>query len=119
MSKNDITGDRLVSKTNTDAFRDGYDAIFKKVPLGPQLILKPITHTTYGKSEAFDTEKMMVERITGGMRAIYYWADGTWCDLEDYPSYTHKSDDVARIYLSFDYSDEQIQGLVDAACSRG
>jgi hypothetical protein len=85
MSKNDITGDRLVTKTSTTAYDEGYDRIFGKK----------------------------------NMRAIYYWPDGTWCDLEEYPSYTHKSDDVARIYLSFDYSDDQIQGLVDAACSRG
>jgi hypothetical protein len=30
MSKNDITGDKLVSKANTDSFRDGWDRIFKK-----------------------------------------------------------------------------------------
>jgi hypothetical protein len=27
---NDITGDALISKTNTDAYRDNYDAIFRK-----------------------------------------------------------------------------------------
>ena len=34
-AKNDITGDALVSKTPTDAYRDGWDAIFgkKKTPL--------------------------------------------------------------------------------------
>ena len=30
MSKNDITGDRLVTKTTSDAYRDNYDAIFRK-----------------------------------------------------------------------------------------
>jgi hypothetical protein len=30
MSKNDITGDRLVSRTTSDAYRDHYDAIFGK-----------------------------------------------------------------------------------------
>lgn len=30
MTKNDITGDKLVSKKNSDAYRDNYDAIFKK-----------------------------------------------------------------------------------------
>ena len=49
MSKNDITGDRLVSKTATDAYRDNFDSIFKKVPLGPQLILKPRTGCQEGK----------------------------------------------------------------------
>jgi len=29
-TKNDITGDALISKTNTDAYRNNYDAIFGK-----------------------------------------------------------------------------------------
>lgn len=29
-AKNDITGDTLVSKTSTDAYREGYDRIFGK-----------------------------------------------------------------------------------------
>lgn len=29
-TKNDITGDSLISKTNTDAYRDNYDRIFGK-----------------------------------------------------------------------------------------
>ena len=29
MTKNDITGDKLISKKNTDNYRDNYDAIFK------------------------------------------------------------------------------------------
>ena len=29
-SKNDVTGDKLITKKTTDAYRDGYDAIFKK-----------------------------------------------------------------------------------------
>lgn len=32
MSKNDITGDRLVTKVSSPAFRNNYDAIFKKPP---------------------------------------------------------------------------------------
>lgn len=30
MSTNDITGDRLATRPATDAYRDGYDAIFRK-----------------------------------------------------------------------------------------
>lgn len=30
MSKNDVTGDRLVTKQTTDAYRDNYDQIFCK-----------------------------------------------------------------------------------------
>lgn len=32
MSTNDITGDRLVSKVGNEAYREGYDKIFKKPP---------------------------------------------------------------------------------------
>lgn len=32
-AKNDITGDKLVSKTNTDKYRDGFAAIFNKCPI--------------------------------------------------------------------------------------
>lgn len=30
MSTNDITGDTLISRSSTDAYRDGWDRIFKK-----------------------------------------------------------------------------------------
>lgn len=30
LAKNDITGDKLMSKKNTDKFRDNYDRIFGK-----------------------------------------------------------------------------------------
>lgn len=30
MSTNDVTGDKLITKTNTDAYRDNYDRIFSK-----------------------------------------------------------------------------------------
>ncbi len=36
-SRNDITGDHLVSKATTDAYRDNYDAIFRK----PKIEAKP------------------------------------------------------------------------------
>ena len=29
-TKNDVTGDSLITKAPTDAYRDGWDAIFKK-----------------------------------------------------------------------------------------
>lgn len=32
MSRNNITGDALISKAATDKFRDGWDAIWKKQP---------------------------------------------------------------------------------------
>ena len=34
-TRNDITGDRLVSKVSTENFRDNYDLIFKKQPKTP------------------------------------------------------------------------------------
>lgn len=86
MSKNDVTGDRLVSKVSTESYRDNFDSIFKK----------------------------QVD-----MRAIYYWADGTWCDLMDYPTYTHMSDDVAQLTVPFDWTEEQVENHVRAACSPG
>ena len=79
MSKNDITGDRLVSKVPSDKYRDGHDRIF-------------------------------------GKRQIYYWPDGTWCDLEDYPLYTHMSDDVTSLLVSFEHTTEEIDKQVSACC---
>lgn len=35
-SKNDITGDNLVSKTSNPNFRDNYDKVFKKRPECPR-----------------------------------------------------------------------------------
>jgi len=35
VTRNDITGDRLVSKTPTEDFRNNYDLIFKKQPKPP------------------------------------------------------------------------------------
>ena len=32
-TKNDITGDSIISKTNTDKYRDGFAAIFGRPPL--------------------------------------------------------------------------------------
>lgn len=32
-AKNDITGDKLISKTNTDEFRDNFERIFGRPPL--------------------------------------------------------------------------------------
>jgi len=87
MSKNDITGDRLVSKALSEQGRENYDLIFGK------------------KS----------------MRSIYYWPEGTWCDLVDYPLYTHMSDDVTQMMVSHDYSDDEVDRLVQCAikCSQG
>ena len=35
-TRNDITGDRLVSKVSTENFRDNYDLCFKKTPKTPE-----------------------------------------------------------------------------------
>lgn len=47
-TKNDITGDSLISKKPTDAYRDNYDAIFrsKKVEM-----IKADEHTDYPEDE--------------------------------------------------------------------
>lgn len=33
MAINDITGDNLISKVNSDAYRDNFDAIFRRKPV--------------------------------------------------------------------------------------
>ena len=45
-NKNDITGDKLVTKTATDAYRDGWDAIFgeKITPLDELLMEMDALH---------------------------------------------------------------------------
>lgn len=35
MSKNDVTGDKLISKINNKNYEDGYDKIFKKEKVKP------------------------------------------------------------------------------------
>ena len=35
MSTNDVTGDKLITKQSTDAYRDGWDRIFGKKPQPP------------------------------------------------------------------------------------
>ncbi len=35
MSTNDVTGDKLITKQATDAYRDGWDRIFGKKPQPP------------------------------------------------------------------------------------
>ena len=43
-SRNDITQDRLISKTATDLYREGYDLIFNKaVKTTPDLTIEPST----------------------------------------------------------------------------
>jgi hypothetical protein len=37
-SRNDITGDAMVSKTNTESYREGHDRIFKKRKTVEELI---------------------------------------------------------------------------------
>jgi len=88
MSKNDITGDRIITKSPSKAFDKGFDRIFKQ-PNPPS-----------------------------GMRVIYHWADGTWCDLEQYPFYTHMSDDVTQTQVPFDWDDLQIERHITAALSK-
>lgn len=52
-TKNDITGDALVSKTTTEAYREGYDRIFcKKTPMDvPQETKKLLIQTDHAPSE--------------------------------------------------------------------
>lgn len=58
MSKNDITGDNLISKTNSKAYDDNYDAIFgkKKVPSVAVDIEQHIKNYEVGHKQYTDEE---------------------------------------------------------------
>lgn len=49
MSKNDITGDSLTSKATTDAYRDGWDRIFKKDNKMPKICFEIEVDTDTGE----------------------------------------------------------------------
>lgn len=105
MSKNDITGDRLVSKASTDAFREGHDRIFNKTP--------PL-HDGDGPGEEDGPWAAGWAQRCGqpDVREICYWADGCWCERNEVHEYTHKSDDYACIQVSHDLSDEDVDRIV-------
>lgn len=48
MSKNDITGDKLISRTYTKSYEDNYDLIFKKVAIELDSLALDIEDTTVG-----------------------------------------------------------------------
>ena len=141
MSKNDITGDRLVSKTVTDSFRDNFDRIFKGGTSGT----KPSKFESYTDDVAegavtdsatdrfdsaayvsakgiLDTASQMVKDTCGipekasQMRTIYFWPDGTWCDQGELGQYLHKSDDYGTLDVSYDLEDSSVDFIVDNVC---
>jgi hypothetical protein len=48
------------------------------------------------------------------MRIIYYWADGTWVDKEEYSEagYAYKSDDFGTVELADDFDDEDVDKFI-------
>jgi len=62
MSKNDITGDKLISKTNTKSYEDNYDAIFKKQvdelhTIAVDMADAKVGHSNPSDEELFQTDK--------------------------------------------------------------
>ena len=55
-TRNDITGDRLVSKTSTEDFRNNYDLIFKKKPKTPDE-QKAIVELTNMQKELYEKSR--------------------------------------------------------------
>ena len=48
-------------------------------------------------------------------RLIFYWADGTWVDADEYneAEYSYKSDDFGIIRIPDEMADSEIDILVD------
>ena len=56
MARNDITGDNLISKTNTKAYEDRYDLIFRKQVEDLDSTALDIADATVGHSNPSDEE---------------------------------------------------------------
>jgi hypothetical protein len=56
MSKNDITGDKLISRTNSKQFEDNYDLIFKKQVDELDSLAQDIADSRVGHSNPSDEE---------------------------------------------------------------
>lgn len=59
LAKNDITGDKLVSKKNTDKFRDNYDRVFGKGAWQKET-------ESNGKAMADQMDDDLIKAIKGG-----------------------------------------------------
>lgn len=81
-SKNDITGDTLISMVNTDKFRDNFDRIFRKGKSNEQgiseRVLEPAStqsvdeiHRTYESSDAM-VEKLVCSQCGCITDDLYY-----------------------------------------------
>jgi hypothetical protein len=56
MSKNDITGDKLISRTNSKQFEDNYDLVFKKQVDELDSLAQDIADSKVGHSNPSDEE---------------------------------------------------------------
>lgn len=61
MSKNDITGDSLVTRSSTDAYRDGWDRIFKKPVVTSEEIVPDKSSLEYNDSSSSTGEPQCPE----------------------------------------------------------
>lgn len=61
-STNDITGDKLITKSSTDSYRDGWDRIFGKKPSLPLYDCGECFSGCYGRChKAIQLEKPVVK----------------------------------------------------------
>jgi hypothetical protein len=56
MSKNDITGDKLISRTNSKQFEDNYDLVFRKQVDELDSLAQDIADSKVGHSNPSDEE---------------------------------------------------------------
>ena len=70
MTKNDITGDKLISKSNSDNYRDNYDAIFNKKE-------KSKAHWWYFILVPLLTYELVADEIKFGFKSPSFSGNGT------------------------------------------
>ena len=70
MSRNDITGDKLISKTNSKAYDDRYDLIFRKQVEDLDSTALDIADATVGHSNPSDEELEMISTRTKAALAV-------------------------------------------------
>ena len=72
MTKNDITGDKLISKSNSEAYRDNYDNIFKK-----EKEYEPVRHWWWIVVLPFLIYELAADEIKFGFKSPSFSGVGT------------------------------------------
>ena len=72
MTKNDITGDKLISKSNSEAYRDNYDNIFKK-----EKEYQPVSHWWWIAVLPFLVYELAADEIKFGFKSPSFSGVGT------------------------------------------